>query len=84
VTACKKIRQKEMKKLSEEIYMILKNPKKKARPMIAIGVGAMAIYGAYSMVHSAKERCSECCKMITNVFKKKEKCETSAAEDAEC
>ena len=64
--------------------MILKNPKKKAHPILAVGVGAMAIYGAYSMVHCAKERCSDCCKMLTNVFKKKEKCENNSENSAEC
>ena len=63
--------------------MILKNPKKKAHPIIAVGVGAMAIYGAYSMVHCVKERCSECCKMLTNVFKKKEKCKDNSDSDSE-
>lgn len=55
--------------------MLLKNAKKKAHPILAIGFGAMAIFGAYSLVHCAKEKCAEGRKMLTNVFKKKEKCE---------
>ena len=53
--------------------MIFGNEKKKKNPAFAIAIGALAVYGAYSMVASVKECCSEKCKMLTNMFKKKEK-----------
>ena len=63
--------------------MFLKNSKKKAHPILVIGVGAMAVYGAYSMVHMMRDKCTESCKMITKAFKKKEKCE-DCSETEEC
>ena len=51
--------------------------------MLIVGVGAMALYGAYSAVKCVKETCTESVKMITKVFKNKKKCESSA-ENCEC
>lgn len=62
---------------------MMKNDKKKKRPMFVIGVGAMALYGAYSAVKCIKETCTESMKMITKVFKNKKKCEKTA-EDCMC
>ncbi|MBE6536674.1 MAG: hypothetical protein E7673_01850 [Ruminococcaceae bacterium] len=53
--------------------LMMKQGKKKMRPLLAIGVGAMAIYGAYSVVKCVKETCCEKAKMLTKVIKKKEK-----------
>lgn len=53
---------------------MMKQGKKKRRPLLAIGIGAMAIYGAYSVVRCAKDACCEKAKMLTKAFKKKEKC----------
>ena len=65
--------------------MFMKNDKKKSRPLLAIGVGALAVYGAYSMVAGAKNICCEKAKMLTNVFKKREKCEEMTdCTDDEC
>jgi len=49
----------------------MKNEKKKRHPMLALGVGALAVYGAYSVVKGAKDACV--CKMskMKNMFKKK-------------
>lgn len=54
--------------------MFLKNEKKKQRPLLAIGIGAMALYGAYSAVSCAKEMCVKRMNMLTKVFKSKPKC----------
>ena len=62
---------------------MMKNDKKKKRPILVVGIGAMALYGAYSAVKCVKETCTESAKMITKVFKNKKKCENSA-EDCKC
>lgn len=54
--------------------LMMKQGKKKTRPLLALGIGAMALYGAYSTVCSVKQMCSEKAKMLTKAFKKKEKC----------
>ncbi len=67
--------------------MFMKSGKKKMHPIMAIGVGAMALYGAYSVVHCVKEACMEKGKMITKVFKKKasgEKCSCECGCNDEC
>ncbi len=61
--------------------MFMKNGKKKTHPLMAISIGAMAIYGAYSVVHCAKEACVEKGQMLTKVFKKKEKCTDTEKEN---
>ena len=61
--------------------LMMKQGKKKRRPLLAIAVGAMAIYGAYSVVRCAKDACCEKAKMLTKVFKKKEKCKNSCIDD---
>ena len=64
--------------------MIFTNEKKKKNPAFAIALGAFAAYGVYSMVSSVKECCTEKCKMITNMMKRKEKqktCEDSGEAD---
>jgi hypothetical protein len=53
--------------------MLMKNGKKKTHPILALGIGAMAVYGAYSVVSCAKDMCAEKAKMLTKVMKKKEK-----------
>lgn len=63
--------------------LMMKQGKKKARPLLAMSIGAMAIYGAYSAVHSIKEACIEKTKMLTKAFKKKEKCNKTQCSD-EC
>ena len=63
--------------------MIFGNEKKKKNPAFAIALGALAVYGAYSMVASVKDCCSEKCKMLTNMFKKKEKAHCPDTECAE-
>lgn len=57
--------------------MFMKSDKKKKNPAVAIGVGALALYGAYSMVCCVKNICCEKGKMLTNMFKKKQNCENS-------
>lgn len=54
--------------------MFMKNEKKKTKPLLAIGIGAMAFYGAYSAVCSLKEMCVKRMNMLTKVFKNKNKC----------
>ena len=64
--------------------MLIKNGKKKKHPILAVGIGAMAVYGAYSIVSSMKDFCCKKAKMITKVFKNKEKCvESSDYSDGE-
>jgi hypothetical protein len=50
----------------------MKNEKKKHHPTLALGIGALAVYGAYSMVKCVKDGCV--CKMskMKNIFKKKD------------
>ena len=55
--------------------MIFKSEKKGKTPIFTIAAISLAVYGAYSMVTSVKECCCKKRKMITNMFKKKEKCE---------
>ena len=62
---------------------MMKQGKKKTRPLLALGIGAMALYGAYSTVCSIKEMCCEKTKMLTKAFKKKEKCKKKCTDD-EC
>ena len=62
--------------------MFMKNEKKKSRHLVAIGVGVMAVYGAYSAVCCMKEMCQEKLKMITKVVNNK-KNKTSGC-DSEC
>lgn len=54
--------------------MFVKNGKKKTHPIIAISVGVMALYGAYSMVCCLKDKAQ----MLTNIFKNKAKCSKNA------
>lgn len=61
--------------------LMMKQGKKKTRPLLALGIGAMAIYGAYSAVCMIKESCCEKAKMLTKAFKKKEKCKKEHLED---
>lgn len=60
--------------------LMMKQGKKKTRPLLALGIGAMALYGAYSAVHSVKEMCCEKAKMLTKAFKKKEKTDKNTCE----
>ncbi len=66
----------------EEMYMFMKNGKKKTHPLMAISIGAMAVYGAYSIVHCMKESCVSKCQIITKVFKNKENKEKKAPKNA--
>ncbi len=62
--------------------MMMKNGKKKHHTWLLVGVGAAAVYGAYSMVSCLKEMCCTKAKMLTNVLKKKEKeCKAEMEED---
>lgn len=61
--------------------LMMKQGKKKRRPLLAIAIGGMAIYGAYSMVKCAKDTCCEKAKMLTKAFKKKEKCKNNCSDD---
>ena len=61
--------------------LTMKQGKKKMRPLLALSIGAMAIYGAYSAVSSIKEACTEKAKMLTKAFKKKEKSQKSSCDD---
>ena len=54
--------------------LMMKRDTKKTRPLLALGIGAMALYGAYSTVCGVKQMCCEKAKMLTKAFKKKEKC----------
>lgn len=61
--------------------LMMKQGKKKTRPLLALSIGAMAIYGAYSAVKCAKDMCCEKAKMLTKAFKKKEKQSKKLFED---
>ena len=61
--------------------LMMKQGKKKTRPLLALGIGAMAIYGAYSAVCSMRDMCCEKAKMLTKAFKKKEKCKNSCCDE---
>ena len=53
--------------------MMFTNEKKKKNPAFAIALGAFAAYGVYSMVSSVKECCTEKCKALANMMRRKEK-----------
>lgn len=61
--------------------LMMKRDKKKTRPILALSIGAMALYGAYSTVCAVKEMCTEKAKMLTKAFKKKEKCKKEGLFD---
>ena len=59
------------------------NAKKKKHPVLVIAVTAFAVYGAYSMVSSAKECC--CMKMekiMSLISKKKKNCSSGGEGDS--
>ena len=62
----------------------MKNGKKRSRPLLAVGIGAMALYGAYSAVKCMKEGCSEKLGMLTKMLKKKKKDDSSCPTDCDC
>ena len=62
----------------------MKNAKKKNRPLLAIGVGAMALYGAYSAVCCMKNACVQKVEMLTNILKKKDKKAKKCTEECKC
>lgn len=64
--------------------MFMKSEKKKGRHLLAIGVGAMAIYGAYSAVSCMKESCRKKMEMITKVVKKNKNKGDEGEEDCTC
>ena len=68
-------------KNKEGVFMFMKSGKRKAHPLFAIGVGAMALYGAYSMVACMKKSCVEKAEMLTNVFKMGKKQEKHSSEE---
>ena len=61
----------------------MKNDKKKSHPILAISVGAMALYGAYSAVSCMKQMCCKKAKMLTKVFKKRETCDKECEDESE-
>lgn len=67
--------------MGEYKMLMMKRDTKKTRPLLALGIGAMALYGAYSTVCSVKEMCCEKAKMLTKAFKKKEKCKKEGLFD---
>ena len=64
--------------------MFMKNEKKKSRHLLAIGVGVMAVYGAYSAVSCVKKSCCEKMKMLTKVVNKKKNRDEERAPSCEC
>ena len=57
--------------------MFMKTGKKKTHIMLALGVGAAAVYGAYSAVCGVKNMCVNKMKMLTKVVKKNDKASKS-------
>ena len=64
--------------------MLMKNGKKKAHPALAIGIGAMAIYGAYSMVSAVKDMCVDKAKRLSSILKKKDTKQKCDCDECEC
>ena len=62
--------------------MFMKSEKKKNHAMLVVGIGAMALYGAYSAVCGMKNMCCKKAEMLTKVFKKSNKC--SKNDNCEC
>ena len=58
--------------------------KKKKRPILAIAVGALAVFGAYSMVCSLKNCCLEKMQMISGMFKKSAPTAPVCDEECDC
>lgn len=69
-----------------EIYMFfMKSEKKKKHPLLAMAVGGMAMYGAYSAVNSMKCCCMEKMNsMMTMMKSKKKKCQASSENSCDC
>lgn len=62
------------------------NAKKKKHPILVIAVTAFAVYGAYSMVSSAKECCSTKMEKLMSLISKKKKdckCDESTGSSGE-
>lgn len=58
---------------------------KKKSPVFAIAVGALAVFGAYSMVAAVKNCCTEKMKMMTNMMKRRDcasACECEGDEES--
>jgi len=64
--------------------MIFKSDKKNKSPILTVATISLAVYGAYSMVASVKESCCEKCKMLTNMFKKKNKATKTGESSCDC
>lgn len=64
--------------------MFMKNEKKKMRPWFAVGIGALTVYGAYSMVACIKNTCCKKVEMLTNVIKNSKNKKKDCSEDMEC
>lgn len=70
--------------------MFARTTKKKKHPFLAIGIGAMAIFGVYSAVTTLCDTCREKMKALMKAMKKK-KCHSSSemtdedgCEDCDC
>ncbi len=64
--------------------MFMKNEKKKMRPLFTIGVGALTVYGAYSMVSCIKNACCKKAEMLTKVIKNTKNKKKECCEESEC
>ena len=65
--------------------MLMKNEKKKKHPLMAIAVGGLAMFGAYSIVSGAKNACkSKVCGMMNAMKKNKGAKQSYDAEDCSC
>lgn len=54
--------------------MFSRTQKKKKHPLLVMGIGAMALFGAYSLVTAACDACREKAKALMNAMKKKKSC----------
>lgn len=61
--------------------MFTRCQKKKRHPLLAVGIGAMALFGAYSLVSAACDMCREKTKTLMRAMKRKN---TTAVEDCGC
>lgn len=60
--------------------MFTRCQKKKRHPLLAVGIGAMALFGAYSLISAACDTCREKTKALMRAMKRKK---TAEIEDCD-
>lgn len=67
-----------------ETKMFSRTTKKKKHPLLAVSVGAMALFGAYSLVTAACDMCREKTKTLMRAMKKHKCSDSCTCSDDDC